>query len=198
MAISGHDPWGSKRKSSPIHEVAAVDTAVLILHGEKDERVPVGQSVGFWRGLKRKATERGKKTAELIVYPREPHGFVERENAEDVMRRVLVHFNTHKNRASLGSPLSCPTSHMLCVPQGVEACGGKHLGVSQLFIPLGSFYSSDYQFLVYLTFGSRKTRTGEVVLSFIINPFDTQNENATRWQKSSSAPHKMSRNDPSF
>lgn len=95
MAISGHDPWGSKRKSSPIHEVAAVDTAVLILHGEKDERVPVGQSVGFWRGLKRKATERGKKTAELIVYPREPHGFVERENAEDVMRRVLVHFNTH-------------------------------------------------------------------------------------------------------
>lgn len=58
--------------------------------------------------------------------------FVERENAEDVMRRVLVHFNTHKNRASLGSPLSCPTSHMLCVPQGVEACGGKHLGVSQL------------------------------------------------------------------
>lgn len=75
MAISGHDPWGSKkRKSSPIHEVAAVDTAVLILHGEKDERVPVGQSVGFWRGLKRKATERGKKTAELIVYPREPHG----------------------------------------------------------------------------------------------------------------------------
>lgn len=110
---------------------------------------------------------------------------------------ISIH-TCNKNRASLGSPLSCPTSHMLCVPQGVEACGGKHLGVSQLFIPLGSFYSSDYQFLVYLTFGSRKTRTGEVVLSFIINPFDTQNENATRWQKSSSAPHKMSRNDPSF
>lgn len=59
---------------SPIHSVARVSTAVLILHGEKDERVPVGQAVGLWRGLKRKASERGKEAAQLVLYPREPHG----------------------------------------------------------------------------------------------------------------------------
>ncbi|KAJ7217689.1 Alpha/Beta hydrolase protein [Mycena pura] len=75
-----HVPWDfdapekSTRKTSPVHSVAGVSTAVLILHGDKDERVPLGQAVGFWRGLKRCATERGKEAAELVVYPREPHG----------------------------------------------------------------------------------------------------------------------------
>ncbi|KAG6830818.1 hypothetical protein H0H87_006991 [Tephrocybe sp. NHM501043] len=73
-------PWDcdgqerSIRKTSPIHCVAGVTTAVLILHGEKDERVPVGQAIGLWRGLKRRASERAKEAAQLVLYPREPHG----------------------------------------------------------------------------------------------------------------------------
>lgn len=70
----GHER--STRKTSPIHSVAGVTTAVLILHGEKDERVPVGQAIGLWRGLSRRASERGKKAAQLVIYPREPHGRV--------------------------------------------------------------------------------------------------------------------------
>ncbi|KAJ7045897.1 Alpha/Beta hydrolase protein [Mycena alexandri] len=79
-AIGQSTPWDhdaperSERKTSPVHSVAGVSTAILILHGEKDERVPVGQAIGFWRGLKRRAADRGKKAAELVVYPREPHG----------------------------------------------------------------------------------------------------------------------------
>ncbi|KAF7357712.1 Peptidase-S9 domain-containing protein [Mycena venus] len=98
VAIGGSAPWDhdapekSERKTSPVHSVADVSTAVLILHGDKDERVPVGQAIGFWRGLKRRAADRGKEAAELVIYPREPHGFVERKHAEDVQRRVVAYF----------------------------------------------------------------------------------------------------------
>ncbi|KAF8068855.1 Alpha/Beta hydrolase protein [Lyophyllum atratum] len=93
-------PWDcddlehSMRKTSPIHSVAGVTTAVLILHGEKDERVPVSQGIGLWRGLKRRASERGREAAQLVLYPREPHGFVERKHAEDVLKRVISYFDT--------------------------------------------------------------------------------------------------------
>ncbi|KAJ4489909.1 Alpha/Beta hydrolase protein, partial [Lentinula aciculospora] len=95
-AIGQRDPWDGKAHRtnlSPIHRVDGVSTAVLILHGDKDERVPVGQAIGLYRGLQRKADERGKRGAELVVYPREPHGFLERGHAENVMERVLRHFH---------------------------------------------------------------------------------------------------------
>ncbi|KAJ3782250.1 Alpha/Beta hydrolase protein [Lentinula aff. detonsa] len=76
-AIGQRDPWdceAHRRNLSPVHRVDGVSTAVLILHGDKDERVPVGQAIGLYRGLQRKATEIGKRGAELVIYPREPHG----------------------------------------------------------------------------------------------------------------------------
>nr|GAT60594.1 predicted protein [Mycena chlorophos] len=96
-AIGGQPPWNSsttfvansQRRTSPIHSVGGVTTACLLMHGDKDERVPLGQSIGFWRGLRRCAAERGKEGAELVVYPREPHGFVERKHAADVMSRSV-------------------------------------------------------------------------------------------------------------
>ncbi|KIK68676.1 hypothetical protein GYMLUDRAFT_215460, partial [Collybiopsis luxurians FD-317 M1] len=75
-AIGQRDPWNcgtQYRKPSPIHRVEGVSTAILILHGEKDERVPVGQAIGLYRGLQRKGSERCKQGSELVVYPREPH-----------------------------------------------------------------------------------------------------------------------------
>lgn len=64
----------SERKSSPIHNIPGTTTAILILHGERDQRVPVGQAYGFYRGLKRCAAMGGRESAQLVVYPREPHG----------------------------------------------------------------------------------------------------------------------------
>ncbi|KAJ3905515.1 Alpha/Beta hydrolase protein [Lentinula edodes] len=95
-AISQRDPWDGelhKRNLSPIHRVDGVSTAVLILHGDRDERVPVGQAIGLYRGLQRKANARGKRGTELVIYPREPHGFLERGHAENVMERVIRHFD---------------------------------------------------------------------------------------------------------
>ncbi|KIM43012.1 hypothetical protein M413DRAFT_435188 [Hebeloma cylindrosporum] len=83
VAIGQSPPWlqpsstgtfSSERKTSPIHNVGGITTAILILHGEKDERVPLGQAQGFYRGLKRCAALRGRDAAQLVVYPREPHG----------------------------------------------------------------------------------------------------------------------------
>ncbi|KAF5357248.1 hypothetical protein D9756_006666 [Leucocoprinus leucothites] len=93
-AIGGSPPWPtqnpnhnhslkdstfafkSSRKSSPIHNLPGITTSILILHGERDERVPTGQAYGFYRGLKRCAAPKGKEGAQLVVYPREPHGWV--------------------------------------------------------------------------------------------------------------------------
>ena len=61
-----------QHSSNPVQHVSDVETAVLILHGEKDERVPVGQAVGYMRGLRKKS--RNPDRHELVIYPREPHG----------------------------------------------------------------------------------------------------------------------------
>ncbi|KAK0470559.1 Alpha/Beta hydrolase protein [Armillaria novae-zelandiae] len=77
-ALGGLSPWNgwmnkTSRKESPVQRVAGVTTAVLILHGEKDERVPLAQGIGLYRSLKR--TEGPcKDRVEMVVYPREPHG----------------------------------------------------------------------------------------------------------------------------
>ncbi len=60
------------RSRSGFTFVDRVTTPVLILHGGSDERVPIGQPMEFYRALR----DRGK-TAELVFYPREGHGFRE-------------------------------------------------------------------------------------------------------------------------
>ena len=59
-----------------------VTTPLLMLHGGSDERVPIGQPMEFYRALK----DRGK-TAELVFYPREGHGFQEYYHQLDRMKR---------------------------------------------------------------------------------------------------------------
>ncbi len=74
----GGDPWGDKApldvylKSSPAFLAQRVKTPTLIMVGERDERVPMPQSVEMYRALKRNGA-----TAELVIFPREGHGFQE-------------------------------------------------------------------------------------------------------------------------
>ncbi|KZV97047.1 alpha/beta-hydrolase [Exidia glandulosa HHB12029] len=93
--LGGYAPWSpsqGRTRGDAINHVKDVETAVLILHGEKDERVPVGQAIGYFRGLRREGKH--PERCELVIYPREPHGFTERTHAEDVLKRVLDHFTT--------------------------------------------------------------------------------------------------------
>jgi dipeptidyl aminopeptidase/acylaminoacyl peptidase len=74
---------------SPISYAANVTTPVLILHGEDDTNVPVGQATYFHRALTQFGSEH-----DLVIYPRENHGFTERTHQIDVLERVRSWF-TH-------------------------------------------------------------------------------------------------------
>lgn len=74
---------------SPVSYAANVTTPVLILHGEDDTNVPVGQALYFHRALTQFGAEH-----ELVIYPRENHGFTERAHQIDVLERVRSWF-TH-------------------------------------------------------------------------------------------------------
>jgi dipeptidyl aminopeptidase/acylaminoacyl peptidase len=88
------DPYeanGIYRKFSPISYIKNVKTPTLIMHGEEDEIVPVSQGYEFFRGLKDTGVE-----TELVLYPREGHGFQEKKHIVDAMNRYLDWFNRHK------------------------------------------------------------------------------------------------------
>ena len=78
------------QRLAPLASVNDVRTPLLITHGERDARVPLGQSHLFHAGLR----ERGVAT-ELVVYPREGHSIAEHDHQLDHMRRVLDWYARH-------------------------------------------------------------------------------------------------------
>ena len=87
---SPYEQGGRYDRFSPIHYVDQVKTPTLIIHGQDDTIVPVGQSYEFFRALK----DHGVPT-ELVVYPREPHGPRERAHQLDRFRRYLEWFQRY-------------------------------------------------------------------------------------------------------
>jgi dipeptidyl aminopeptidase/acylaminoacyl peptidase len=72
------------RERSAITYAARVTTPTLIIHGEKDDCVPVNQAYAFHRAL----SERGVPTT-LVVYPREGHGPKEKNHLRDLEERLV-------------------------------------------------------------------------------------------------------------
>ena len=72
---------------SPISYASKVRTPVLIVHGQDDTNVPVGQAVYFHRALSRYGVEH-----ELVIYPREGHNITERQHQIDLLRRIRAWF----------------------------------------------------------------------------------------------------------
>jgi dipeptidyl aminopeptidase/acylaminoacyl peptidase len=73
---------------SPISFASKVRTPVLIVHGEDDTNVPLGQAIYFHRALSSFGAEH-----ELVVYPREGHGLAERNHQLDLLRRARAWFD---------------------------------------------------------------------------------------------------------
>lgn len=83
----GGEPWDNLepyRKHSPITHIRNVKTPALILHGEADDRVPVGQGYEYYNALKRQGG-----IAKMVVYPRTPHGPREPKFVLDIMQRHI-------------------------------------------------------------------------------------------------------------
>lgn len=73
---------------SPISFASRVTTPVLILHGEDDTNVPVGQGEFFHRALRHFGVEH-----QFVVYPREGHPIQERNHQLDLLRRTRAWFD---------------------------------------------------------------------------------------------------------
>jgi len=67
---------------SAMTNVHKVTTPTLILHGGSDERVPIGQPMEFYRGIKERGTP-----VELVFYPRQGHGVQEYYHQLDRLQR---------------------------------------------------------------------------------------------------------------
>ena len=76
--------------SSPLVHLKNAKTPTLILQGEADTVDPVGQSMELYRGLKRYGVE-----TELVLYPREPHGFHEEKHLVDRLKRILAWYDKY-------------------------------------------------------------------------------------------------------
>jgi dipeptidyl aminopeptidase/acylaminoacyl peptidase len=72
---------------SPVSFASKVRTPVLIVHGEDDTNVPLGQATYFHRALCQFGVGH-----ELVVYPREGHGVAERNHQLDLLHRTRAWF----------------------------------------------------------------------------------------------------------
>jgi dipeptidyl aminopeptidase/acylaminoacyl peptidase len=77
-------------KSSPVQYLKNATTPTLILQGDADTTDPPGQSEELYRGLKHYGVE-----AQLVMYPREPHGLREEKHLVDRLNRILDWYQKH-------------------------------------------------------------------------------------------------------
>jgi dipeptidyl aminopeptidase/acylaminoacyl peptidase len=85
--LAGGAPWEAdytpRHDGSPIWNIKNVETPILILHGEEDERVPLSQAIAFGRGCQHR-----KVPVEMVIYPREKHRVLERKHVIDMWERI--------------------------------------------------------------------------------------------------------------
>ncbi|MGB8951088.1 MAG: S9 family peptidase [Candidatus Aminicenantales bacterium] len=77
-------------KNSPVTYASQAKTPVLIVHGERDFRVPISQGFEFYAALKHYGVP-----VEMVIYPREGHGVREYIHQLDVIQKVLAWFKKH-------------------------------------------------------------------------------------------------------
>jgi dipeptidyl aminopeptidase/acylaminoacyl peptidase len=90
MDADPFDASGEYPKRSPVYHAHNCKTPTLILHGEDDLCTPLTQATEFYNAL----IETGCET-ELVAYPREGHGWLEREHQIDSWHRTRDWFARH-------------------------------------------------------------------------------------------------------
>jgi dipeptidyl aminopeptidase/acylaminoacyl peptidase len=89
----GAEPWDDEaayRRASAMFHIRQARTPTLILHGQQDTRVPVGQAQELYMGLRKNGVP-----VELVFYPREPHGLLEPAHMRDKIARELAFFSRY-------------------------------------------------------------------------------------------------------
>jgi dipeptidyl aminopeptidase/acylaminoacyl peptidase len=99
-------PWEKPEgflNSSPFLHLKNAKTPTLVLQGDADTIDPLGQSQELYRGLKRYGVE-----SELVVYPREPHGFHEEKHLLDRLNRILAWYDKYLKGDEAKRPAEAP------------------------------------------------------------------------------------------
>ncbi|KPJ49546.1 MAG: hypothetical protein AMJ41_02765 [candidate division Zixibacteria bacterium DG_27] len=81
---------GFLRKISPIHKVDKIETPLLVVHGENDPRVPVGEARQIIKAL----SDRGV-AVDSLIFPDEGHGVSKRKNSLVLYRRMVDFLDKH-------------------------------------------------------------------------------------------------------
>jgi dipeptidyl aminopeptidase/acylaminoacyl peptidase len=88
FGASVYDDPAVYEKSDPIHFVKKVKTPTLILVGDRDGEVPMGQSIEWYHAL-----QTMNVPTEMVVYPDEGHVFFKSADARDYTARMLRWFD---------------------------------------------------------------------------------------------------------
>jgi dipeptidyl aminopeptidase/acylaminoacyl peptidase len=91
-------PWekyDTLMKWSPIRYITRARTPTLIIEGERDHDVTMAEAEQMYQGLKLQKVE-----TQLVVYPREGHGFHEPKHRADAYERMLRWFGEHLTTAA--------------------------------------------------------------------------------------------------
>jgi dipeptidyl aminopeptidase/acylaminoacyl peptidase len=78
------------RKANILADVPKITAPLLIQHGEDDPQVPPYESIQFTEALKKAG-----KPFLYITYPKELHGFSQREHRLDAWHKQLAFFNLY-------------------------------------------------------------------------------------------------------
>ena len=89
----GGEPWDDEqayRRASAMVHIKQAKTPTLILHGQQDTRVPIGQAQELYMGLMKNDIP-----VELVFFPREGHGLNEPRHALDKIKREYAFFSKY-------------------------------------------------------------------------------------------------------
>lgn len=98
--LHGGVPWEAQKmyeEQSPLYSLPNAKTPTLIFHGEKDERIPLGQSQETYRTLKRLGV-----TTQLVLYPDQGHSIVVPSYQLDKIKREFAWIEKYLAVKSLG------------------------------------------------------------------------------------------------
>ncbi|GAA4679890.1 S9 family peptidase [Pseudonocardia yuanmonensis] len=91
-------------ENSPHHHVDAITTPMLVIHGDKDYRVPIGEGLRLWWDLQSRVADPGKNPHRFLYFPDENHWVLTPQHA------VLWYETVHAFLAHhvLGEPWRTP------------------------------------------------------------------------------------------
>ena len=84
----GQDPEKIK-EMSPVHQAHKLQAPMIIVSGKEDQRAPIEHAYALADAL-----EAAGKEHELIIVPKEGHGFRKPENRLMLYKKMLEHFDS--------------------------------------------------------------------------------------------------------